>query len=65
MSEVESNLEINNSLADHAETKVARLDDAGVHRPNGDFINTLAADGRERERRTIVLQEIWRHGILA
>src|SRR5260370_35482930 len=65
MSEVESNLEIDDRLTDHTEAKVARLNNAGMHWADGNFINALATDWRERERRTIVLQVIRRHGILA
>ena len=36
---------MNNRLARNAEAEVAGLDDTGVHRADGDFVNAFAADG--------------------
>lgn len=56
MGEVEPDLEVDDGLADDAEAKVSRLDDAGMYGANGNFVDTLAADWLEWEWRAIVLE---------
>ena len=56
MGEVEANLQINHRLAHHAKAEMARLDDTGVHRPDGNFVYAFTPDRQKGKRRAIVLQ---------
>src|SRR5260370_29998221 len=49
----ELDFKMKNLLAVALEPKVPGLDDAGMHRSNGDFVNLLALDAVERIRLTV------------
>jgi hypothetical protein len=64
MREVETDLQINDGLADNAEAEVAWLDDAGMHGANWNFVDTFAPHGLEGEGRAVVL-ELWPDSVFA
>src|SRR5207302_11418836 len=52
--EIEARLHVDDGLAHYAETEMARLDDAGVHRPHRNLIDALASDFSKRKRLPVV-----------
>src|SRR5262249_55270567 len=54
--EVEARLHVDDRFAHDAEAKVARLDDAGMHRSYWDLVDTLASDLLEGEGPTVVVE---------
>ena len=63
--EVEADLQVDHRFADHAEAEMPRLDDAGMHRADGDLVDALAADRQEGERRAVVRERRRRRRVLA
>ena len=62
--EPQPGLDVQDGLADDREAEVARLDDAGVHRTDGDLVDARAFHGEEGVRLGLVVECRWGTGIV-